>query len=189
MLRAALWYLPLYVLASYLDMWTTHLALATAGVHEGNAFVTSAQVYLTTRSWIITIVGGVLMIGCVVFAAAYAERMDAQWLLRPVSSFRKSYLNPWSEAAMTVAPLHALSLAIGFALLRILAAANNSLIYSYGVAPIGGLIDLVARRLPAMAAFVIVIVALFYLLAIAVSPLAAKIILGWRRSARNAASA
>jgi hypothetical protein len=187
-LRAALYYLSLYALASYLDMWTTHLALTTSGTHEGNAFVTSAQVYLTTRAWITTVVGGAIMVGCVVFAAAYAERMDGQWLLSPVSSFKKMHLNPWSKAAMTVSPLHALSLALGFALLRILAAANNTLIYFYGFAPIGGLIELIAKRTSEVVAFAIVIVPLFYLLAIAVSPLAAAIVAAWRTSSADAVS-
>jgi len=189
MIRAALLYLPLYAIASYLDLWTTHLALSAAGTHEGNAFVTNGQVYLTTQAWIITIIGGVLMIGCVVFAAAYANRMDGQWLSQPMSSFKKIYLNPWSREAMTVSPLHALSLAMGFALLRIFAAINNTLIYYYGFAPIGGLIDRVAQRTSEMAAFVIVLLPLFYLLAMAVSPLAARIITAWRSPVANVVNA
>lgn len=189
MVKAALLYLPVYVLASCLDLWTTHLALTISGTHEGNSFVTNGQIYLTAQAWITTIVGGVIMVGCVVFAAAYAHRMDGQWLQRPISSFKKVYLNPWSDAAITVSPLHALSLAIGFALLRILAAINNTLIYFYGFAPIGELIDRVARRTSETAAFVVVLVPLFYLLAMAVSPLAARIIAAWRSPIAGAVSA
>lgn len=87
---------------------------------------------------------------------------------------------------MTVSPLHALSLAIGFALLRILAAGNNTLIYFYGIAPIGGLVDRVARRTSGIVGFVIVLLPLFYLLAMAVSPIAARIIAAWRSPIANA---
>jgi hypothetical protein len=186
MIKAALLYLPLYALASYLDLWTTRLALATSGTHEANTFVTKGRVYVTTQAWITTVIGGILMIGCVAFAAAYAERMDEQWLLRPVSSFQKLYVNPWAKAAMAVSPLHALSMAIGFVLLRIVAAGNNTLIYFYGIAPIGGLIERVARHTSATAAFVLVILPSFYLLAMAVSPLAAKILVGWCSPAAHA---
>lgn len=62
MTKAALVYLPVYALASYLDLWTTHLALATSGTHEANAFLTTGRAYLSTRSWILTIGAGVLMI-------------------------------------------------------------------------------------------------------------------------------
>lgn len=186
MTKAALVYLPVYALASYLDLWTTHLALATSGTHEANAFLTTGRAYLSTRSWILTIGAGVLMIAGVVFAAAYAERMDGKWLSQPISSFNKFYLNPWSRSAMTVSPLHALSLAIGFALLRILAAGNNTLIYFYGIAPIGGLVDRVARRTSGIVGFVIVLLPLFYLLAMAVSPIAARIIAAWRSPIANA---
>ena len=189
MWRAAILYLPAYAVTSYFDLWTTHLALTASRTHEGNVFVTSGQTYLTTQAWITTLIGGVLMIGCVVFAAAYAERMDGKWILRPISSFQKLYLNPWSRAAMTVSPLHALSLALGFALLRVLAAINNTLIYYRGFAPIGGLIDRVAQRTSETAAFIIVLLPLFYVLAMAVSPLAAKIITTWRFSVVRAASA
>ena len=75
-----------------------HPALTTSGSHEGNTFLTIGELYLTAQAWIITIVGGV------VFAAAFAQRMDGRWLERPIASFKMVYVNPWSRAAMAVSP-------------------------------------------------------------------------------------
>jgi len=182
-LSACVAYLIIYAVASFLDLWSTRIALTAAGVREGNLFVVDAQGNLTSRALMITFVGGFIMLSCVVFAAVYADRMDDYWLAHPVASFRKICLNPWSRTTLAFSPLQMLSLALGFALLRVLAAINNMLIYFFGFGPIGGLIDLVAKRTSEAAAFVIVILLLFYLLAIAVSPQAAKVILSWRTSA------
>jgi hypothetical protein len=84
-------------------------------------------------------------------------------------------------AAMRVSPLHMLSLALGFVALRLLAACNNMLIHFYGIAPIGAPIKMIARHTPSVFAFAILLVPLFYLLAIGVSPIAAKILSFWRR--------
>ncbi len=53
-------------------------------------------------------------------------------------------LNPWSKAVIDRPPLHALSYAIPFVALRLLAAANNLLISACGLAPPGSLVKAVA---------------------------------------------
>lgn len=178
---AALIYLIVYSLAAYADLWTTVFAITEGGAREGNAFATSGPVYLLTRALLINIVGAVIMTGCVMFSASYAESVDRQWLLRPMASFGQIYLNPWSSAAIRVSPLHMLSLALGFVALRLLAAGNNMLIYFYGIAPIGAPIKMIARHTSGVLAFAIVLVPLFYVLAIGVSPVAAKLVSFWRR--------
>jgi hypothetical protein len=173
-------YLLGYSLVACADLWTTTFAIARAGAHEGNIFATNGPVYMPTRAWIINIGGAVIMTACVVFSANYAESMDPQWLLRPMASFGKMYLNPWSPAAIRVSPLHMLSLALGFVALRLLAAGNNTLIYFYGIAPIGAPIKIIAQHTSSVLAFAIVLVPLFYLLAIGVSPISAKLLSLWQ---------
>jgi hypothetical protein len=173
-------YLLAYSLAACADLWTTTFAITRAGAHEGNIFATNGPVYVPTRALIMNIGGAVIMTACVVFSANYAESMDPQWLLRPIASFGKMYLNPWSRAAIRVSPLHMLSLALGFVALRLLAAGNNMLIYFYGIAPIGAPIKIIAQHTSGVLAFAIVLVPLFYVLAIGVSPISAKLLSRWQ---------
>ncbi len=176
-------YLLAYLVASFLDVKTTALALQLPAAREGNVFVTSGAAYLTLRAWIITASAGIMLAGCVVFAVRNATRVDGVWLQRPMRSFAALYLNPWSPAAIGKSPLHLLSFAIAFVVLRLMAALNNVVIRLYGFAPIGEPIDWVARRTSPVVGFAVVIVPLFYLLAIALSPLAARMIGSWRVSA------
>jgi hypothetical protein len=173
-------YLLAYSLAACADLWTTTFAIVRAGAHEGNIFATNGPVYVPSRALIINIGGAVIMTACVVFSANYAESMDPRWLLRPMASFGKMYLNPWSPAAIRVSPLHMLSLALGFVALRLLAAGNNMLIYFYGIAPIGAIIKIIAQHTSSLLAFSIVLVPLFYVLAIGVSPISAKLLSLWQ---------
>jgi len=177
---AAIIYLAAYLIASFLDLSTTALALQRSAAHEGNVFVTDAQTYMSARAWIITAGAGLTMVGCVVFAVSNAGRVEDAWLRRPMRSFAVFYVNPWAPAAIGKSPLHMLSFAIAFVAMRLLAAANNVLIHVYGFAPIGGPIEWIARRSSPVFGFAAVIVPLFYVLAIAVSPLAARMIVAWR---------
>ncbi len=91
-------------------------------------------------------------------------------------SFAHCYLNPWAPAAIGKSPIQMLSLAIAFAALRLLAAANNLMIHFFGVAPIGAPIEWIAKRSSPLVGFAVVIVPLFYVLSIMMSPVAAKIV-------------
>lgn len=177
---AALSYLVLFSLAACLDLWTTMVALSRPGVHEGNSAVNNGQEYLPRRALMVNLAGAAIMTACVMFSANHAECVEAKWLHSPIASFRKIYLNPWSAEAIRVSPLHMLSMAIAFLGIRVIAAVNNLLIYFYGVGPIGALINGMARHTSALIAFSVVIVPLFYLLAIAVSPWAAKLVSSWQ---------
>jgi hypothetical protein len=181
-LLAGFLYLLTYSVAAYADLWTTAIALSRAGANEGNAFVTSQQRYMSGRAWAINLAGALIMTACAMFAAKHAQRVEILWLRNPIASFRKIYLSPWSDRAIGVSPLHLLSMALAFLALRLLAAANNLLIYFCGLAPIGAPIERLAQHVSVFVAFGIVIIPLFYLVALVVSPLAARIILSWQRA-------
>ena len=181
-LRPVAVYLVAYVVASFLDLATTSLAVAQPGVREQNLFATSGHVYAAGRAWLITLAGGAMMAGCVAFAVAYARRVEGEWLLRPVHSFAAFYVNPWSKAAIGRSPLHLLSFAVAFVVLRLLAAGNNLLIAACGLAPIGIPIEWIGARTSALVGFAAVIIPLYYVLAMALSPLCARTIRAWRDS-------
>ena len=90
-------------------------------------------------------------------------------------------LNPWSKGAIGVSPLHLLSMALAFVAMRLLAAGNNLLIHFYGFAPIGAPIKRLAQQISAFAAFGIVIVPLFCVLAI-VTSIAARVLSSWQEA-------
>lgn len=179
---AASGYLLFYFVASFLDLWTTILALKASGAHEGNVFTTSGQAYLLERASIVTLGGAIVMAACVVFAVVYAPRAEEVWLRHPMRSFAHFYLNPWAPGVIVKSPIHMLSVALGFAVLRLLAAANNLLIHFFGIAPIGEPIDWIAKRSSPLVGFAAVMIPLFYLLAIVLSPLAAKLVSSWKQS-------
>jgi membrane protein implicated in regulation of membrane protease activity len=82
---------------------------------------------------------------------------------------------------MDRSPLHMLSFVIAFVPLRLVAAANNLLIYYYGTAPLGRLIGLLSHRTSLVVAFWLVMGTLFYVLTFACSPLAARV-MRWLRT-------
>lgn len=182
-LLAGFLYLLTYSVAACADLWTTAIALNAAGAGEGNSFVVSQEGYMWGRAWAINLAGGLVMTACAMFAAKHAQRVDKQWLRNPIASFRVMYLSPWSERAMGVSSLHLLSLALAFVALRLLAAVNNLVIYFFGFAPLGAPIERLAQHLSPVVAFAVVIVPVFYLIAIAVSPVAARIVSSWRKAA------
>src|SRR5205814_6704409 len=165
----AVLYLLAYLLASYLDLGTTALALRRPEVHERNVFSVNAQGYVATRAWFITVIGGVAMEAFVLFGVRYAARVDGIWLRRPIRSFAKFYINPWSESVIDRSPLHMLSFALAFVVLRVLAAINNLLLYEYGFGPLGALVGAVGARTSPLVGFCLVIALVFYLLAMALS--------------------
>lgn len=74
-----------------------------------------------------------------------------------------------------------LSFVIAFVPLRLLAAANNLLIYYTGTAPLGRLIGLLSHRMSLVIAFWLVMGGLFYLLAFLCTPIAARCIIWLQR--------
>jgi hypothetical protein len=174
-------YLLAYLIASYLDLYTTILALQRPGTSEGNVYSTSGHDYVATKAWLITAAGAVFIEAFLLFGALNAQRVSDHWLRHPVRSFGKVYVIFWSQKVMDRAPLHMLSFVIAFVPMRLLAAANNLLIYHYGTAPLGRLIGLLSHRTSLAVAFWLVMGTLFYLLAFACAPLAARLI-RWLRT-------
>jgi hypothetical protein len=178
-------YLVAYSIASYLDLSTTALALRQSQVHEQNVFVTAGSSYLSLRAWAITFLGGIFMVGCVAFAFLNAPRVEQTWLEHPGRSFALFYINPWSQAAIGRSPLHMLSFAMAFVVLRLMAAGNNLSIHWYGIAPIGLPIEWIGRRSSPVIGFAAVLIPLFYLLSLALSRPAARIISSWQGELRR----
>jgi hypothetical protein len=174
-------YLVAYVVASYLDLRTTVLALQRPGTTEGNVYSTSGHDYVPIKAWVITAGGALFIELFLLFGVLNAHRVSEHWLQHPIRSFAKLYVVFWSSKVMDRSPLHMLSFVIAFVPLRLLAAANNLLIYHHGTAPLGRLVGLVSRRTSPTTGFWLVMGTLFYLLAFACAPLAARLIL-WLRS-------
>lgn len=160
-MRVTIVYLLIYFFASYLDLSTTVLALRGAGTHEGDVFTINEQSYDLIRAWAITLAAALVMAGCVTFAVRYASRVEEVWLRHPVRSFGLFYFNPWSGTVIGRSAIHMLSVAIAFAALRVLAAANNLLIHYCGIAPIGAPIGWIAKRSSPLLGFLAVIIPLF----------------------------
>ena len=174
-------YLLAYLVASYLDLHTTILALQRPGTSEGNVYSTSGHDYIAAKAWLITAAGAVFIEAFLLFGALNAQRVSEHWLRHPIRSFGKLYVIFWSQKVMDCSPLHMLSFVIAFIPLRLLAAANNLLIYYYGTAPLGRLIGLLSHRTSLVAAFWLVMGTLFYVLTFACAPLAARLII-WLRT-------
>lgn len=173
-------YLAAYLIASYLDLHTTILALRRPGTSEGNVYSTSGHDYIAIKAWLITAAGAVFIEAFLLFGALNAHRVSEYWLRHPIRSFGKLYVIFWSRKVIDRSPLHMLSFVVAFVPMRLLAAANNLLISHYGTAPLGRLIGLLSHRTSPAVAFWLVMGTLFYLLAFACSPLAARITL-WLR--------
>jgi hypothetical protein len=179
-------YLVAYLLASTADLASTSLGLRRPGASEKNVFATTDGAYAAARAWALTAAGAFVMVGCVVYALRNADRVEERWLRQPVRSFGKLYLNPFSQRSIGVTPLHLLSLALGFVVMRLLAAMNNLLVYFYGFGPIGELIKAISPRTSALAGFAIVAGGLFVLVTLGMSRFAVKLLRSWRSAGASA---
>jgi hypothetical protein len=175
-------YVACYLAASFADLASTSLGLRREGIFEKNVFVVTGEGYSDFRAWLITIFGGLVLVGCVWFAARNANRVDERWLQRPFRSLGVVYLSPWSSKGLAVAPMHALSLAMAFVVLRFVAAANNLLVYFFGVSPMGTPMKVIGARMSPLAGFVIVGFSCLVTLAVVLLPLASRTIRSWRPS-------
>jgi hypothetical protein len=173
-------YAVAYLFASWLDLMTTAMALHRPEASEGNVYATSGGGYVPAAAWLITFAGGVAFEACLIWSIITSDNVADRWLDHPIRSFAKLYVNPWSRRVRDRAPLHVMSFAIGFVLLRLLAALNNLLIAGTGTAPLGRFVGLASRATTPTIGFWLVIAPLFYILAIAVSPAASRIIAAMR---------
>ena len=175
-------YAGAYLLVSWLDVFTTGLALTRPVATEGNIYSTPHGVWDEGRAWTITLVGGVMIIGFLVLGALRADAAAEQWLAHPIRSFRRLYLNPFAARNADIAAIHCLAFAFGFVVLRLLAAINNLLIWRTDTGPLGRAIGLLTGPFGPTGAFWLVMGPTFYLTAFACAPLAVRTI-GWLRRA------
>jgi MFS family permease len=169
-------YVIAYFAAAYLDLYTTGLALQQPGTTEGNVYATNEKSYSSATAWLVTGVCAPFIVGSLLFGLLNARHVSQRWLRHPVRSFAKFYIIPWRKRVLDRSPLHMASFAIAFVPLRLLAAGNNLLIYRYGTGPLGSLVGIVSNHTSPTFGFWIVLGPLFYLLAVASSPLAAYVI-------------
>lgn len=170
-----------YLAASYLDLWTTELALTRPDASEANVNATSEGQYSPSKAWAITALGGVLMTAWFAFGVFNAHRVSPEHLQRPMRSFLHLHSNPlvsipWSHRAIDRSPLHAFAVTIAFVAVRIVAAFNNALIAAGLDGPISTTIRLVSAFSSPMTGFLIAVTVFYVVIILAVSPLAARLI-------------
>jgi hypothetical protein len=179
-----------YLVASWLDLQTTELALRAPHAAEGNVFAVSKDGYEAERAWWFTGIGGLLVTAYFVFGAANLHRMSDYWLRRPLLSFCSLWSNPfasfpWLRTVINRSPLHAISIAVAFVLLRLFAALNNWMIATTGDGPLSFAIRTASQSLSPLAAFVAVILSVYAAIVLAVSlPIARMILKGMPDRAR-----
>ena len=90
-------YLVAYLAASYLDLYTTRLALQRPGTSEGNVYATNQSSYSSAKAWVITGLGLLFIEGFLVYSLLSARHIAKHWIRHPLRSFGKLYINPWSK--------------------------------------------------------------------------------------------
>ncbi len=174
-------YLAFYLAASWCDLASTELGLQRPGTSEKNVFAVGPEgEFDAAKAWLLTIGGAAILGACVAFAVARAEAMDPRWLRQPVRALAQFHLNPFSQKGLAVAPLQLLSLAVAYPLLRMIAAANNVLVYWTGFGPMGALMKVVAAETSPLIGFALVAISAFVLVLIVIAPLAARLLQSWR---------
>jgi len=170
-----------YFAASGADLWTTALALHRADASEGNVFATSSGAYNSAKAWWITDAAAILVIGLFLQGVSYAGRVSPQWLDRPMRSYFYRHFNPlfidtWSKRSRDRAPIHAVSFALAFVVLRLLAAGNNLIIAAGYSGPLGVAVRAVGRMTTPGIGLILAMGALYMALAVLLSPLSAALL-------------
>src|SRR5437899_1800656 len=93
----SLLYLVVYALVSWADLLTTKLALQQPNTVEGNVYAVSEDGYSAAKAWAITAIGALFILPFLVFGLLAARRVSDRWLQRPIRSFAKLYINPFSR--------------------------------------------------------------------------------------------
>jgi len=174
-------YAVAYFAASGLDLGTTVLALHRPGAAEANVFATSSGAYDNAKAWLMTDAAGVLMTVLFALGLWYGDRMSADWLRHPIASFFYRRMNPlfvnfWSRHTRDRAPLHAVSFAIAFAALRLLAAGNNLIIAAGYTGPLGAAVRAAGRATTPAMGLILAMGAAYIALAVLLSPLGASLL-------------
>jgi hypothetical protein len=181
-------FLAAYGVASALDLGTTRLAISLTHAREGNVFATSSGAYDGSLAWLITFLAAVPLTALFAFGIVNVNRVADRWLDRPSRSFLSLRANllftiPWSRRVLDRSPLHAIAVATAFVVLRLLAAANNTLIIMTGAGPLGLAVEAVGKMTSPALGFVLVLGPAYILLILAAASVAARIIKSGRSSA------
>src|SRR3954470_20240417 len=92
--RAA-WFIGLYAIAylvaSWVDLTTTALALHRPEASEGNVYSTGTAGYLSFRAWLITIIGGLAIEACLAWSIVNSGEVTGKWLAHPIRSWARFY--------------------------------------------------------------------------------------------------
>lgn len=169
-------FLIAYLGASFLDLWTTEIALLAPRAREGNPAATTDGLYSATKAWLVTTAGGIVLGYMVIFSLQRAHLVPDRWLRHPVKALLRPTLFPWMDRDKGRTALNCLSYALAFPLLRVAAAANNAMI-GYGME---GFISYAVMKLavfvPVLTATIAVILAMYALLVILMAPVAKRAI-------------
>jgi hypothetical protein len=162
-------YAAAYVGASFLDLWTTHLALQQSHAAEGNPFAVIDGDYSANQAWIYAAIVGPILIAYAAYGAANIHLVADTWLRRPLCSYAKFggwvgltvlfslYFVPRSDRGA----LHSLSAAIAFVALRLLATMNNAMIATMGDGFLAAALRPVISAIGPLWAFIVVICGLY----------------------------
>lgn len=171
-----------YLGASFLDLWTTQLALRDPRAAEGNPFAVVQDSYSAGQAWIYTAVVGPILLAYVGYGLAKLHRVSDATLRNPLRSYAQFrswigltvllslYFVPRSDRAA----LHTLSAAVAFVVLRLLAAANNAMIAHWGDGFLAASMRPAISTIGSLGAFILVICGLYVALIMATATL-----LGW----------
>jgi hypothetical protein len=170
-------FLTAYLLASWLDLWsTTHALEQSATAAEQNVYATSDGGFDPGKAWLITAAAGLLLGLFFAFGIGNAQRTSDEWLDNPRRSLLTLNMAPWSRRAMEYLPIHAVLYPISFIVLRVLAGINNLLIASGLFGPLGWAVKAAAGATTPVLGFWLVAGAMFLILLFLMAPLAAWLI-------------
>lgn len=171
----SLMFVAAYLCASWLDLATTALALARPGTAEANAFVVRDGVYDAAIAWLVTALGGLVVTAYFAFGVHNLHRMSPHWLAHPLRSFFNVWSNPlmsipWPASVIDRSPVHAISVAVAFVALRLVAAVNNALIATVGDGPLSFAIRQAGQHTSPIGAVILVVWVCYVVLMLIAAP-------------------
>ena len=177
-------YMVLYVLGAAFDLWTTTLALQRPDIHEGNIAATTDGAFDLWRAISWNIAGGALLGVCVTSSLFFAPKVAPRWLEAPRRSFAHLYVLPWRARHLAYTPIHMLSYAFAFILLRVIAGSNNALLATGHTGILSWPIRQLAGYTGELTAVVSIVSLLYVGLTLAIAPTAAAT-LRWARALQD----
>lgn len=178
--RNARWtmgFMTAYIAASFLDLATTDLALTlNHAAREGNIAATSDGAYDVLKAVLITLGGGVVLGGMFWSGLRSARRVGETWLNNPRRAMMRVTLIPGFERDRSRRPLTLITYAVAFVILRVAAASNNAMI-AFGVTGwIATIVNRLAHIVPPLAATILTVCGLYWLIAWTIAPLCATLL-------------